>query len=102
MAVRTMHKAFPLLVMCLLLAASVLCLGHSEDGHAVPEVHATHQHGDDASSAPHASSHASCLVATLPSRIGLVWCFVGSLYPLARVAMPVVPTFPPLIPPKIV
>ena len=84
------------LVACLLALATVLCLVHPA---ALDHAHADHAEQRSTSSG-HITLDLHCLLAILPAVIVLLWYCLGSLYSTTFLSLPVVPTFPPFIPPK--
>jgi hypothetical protein len=91
-------KILPALVACLLAVAAVVCLVHPDD---LDEVQTTHQgHHHTSSSMAHPMLDLHCLVAILPGIVMLVWLCLVMLYYSVLLSKPVVPVFPPFIPPK--
>ena len=94
-----MYKALPALVACLLAVAMVACLVHTDGIDEVQTAHQGHRHASS-SSAPHFTLDLHCLVAVLPGVVMLLWLCLGALYLSVLLSKPVVPAFPPFIPPK--
>ena len=92
-------KILPALVACLLALAAVVCLVHTDGIADAPTAHEGHRH-TSSSSAPYLTLDLHCLVAVLPGVVTLVWLCLAALHLSVLLAMPVVPTFPPFIPPK--
>jgi hypothetical protein len=92
-------KALPVLVACLLAAAAVVCLVHTDGIDEVQTAHQGHRH-TSSSSATHLTLDLHCLVAILPGVVMLLWLCLGALYLSVLLSKPVVPAFPPFIPPK--
>lgn len=93
-------KVLPALVACLLAVAAVVCLVHTD---GIDEIQtAAHQghHHPSTSSAMHLTLDLHCLVAILPWVVVLVWFCLGALYLSILLSKPIVPAFPPFIPPK--
>jgi len=93
-------KVLPALVACLLAVAAVVCLVHTD---GIDEVQTTSHQGHrhtSTSSAMHLTLDLHCLVAILPGVVVLVWLCLGALYLSILLCKPVVPAFPPFIPPK--
>src|SRR5947209_11250317 len=92
-------KVLPMLVACLLTVAAVVCLVHTDGIDEVQTAHQGHRH-TSASSAVHLTLDLHCLVAILPGVVMLLWLCLGALYLSVLLSKPVVPAFPPFIPPK--
>jgi len=92
-------KILPTLVACLLAVAAVVCLVHTDGIDEVPTAHPGHRH-TSSSSATHFTLDLHCLVAILPGVVVLVWLCLGALHLSVLLSKPVVPAFPPFIPPK--
>jgi hypothetical protein len=92
-------KVLPALVACLLAVAAVVCLVHTDGIDEVQTAHQGHRHSSS-SSATHFTLDLHCLVAILPGAIVLVWLCLGALCFSVLLSKPVVPAFPPFIPPK--
>ena len=92
-------KILPALVACLLAMAALVCLVHTD---GIDEAQTTHQghHHTSSSSSVHITLDLYCLVAILPAAVVLVWRCLGALYLSMLLSHPVVPSFPPFIPPK--
>lgn len=95
-----MSKALPLLVACLLMLASVVCLVHTDGVDAAQAPHEGHRH-TSSSSSTHSTLDVHCLVATIPAGVMLAWLSLGTLYALTQLSTLPVLAFPPFIPPKI-
>ncbi len=93
------YKVLPVMVACLLAAAAVVCLVHTDGIDEVQTAHQGHRH-TSSSSATHLTLDLHCLVAILPGMVMLVWLCLGALCLSVLLSKPVVPTFPPFIPPK--
>jgi hypothetical protein len=93
------YKILPVLVACLLAMAAVACLVHTDGIDEVQTAHQGHRH-TSSSSATHFTLDLHCLVAILPGMVMLVWLCLGALYLSVLLSKPVVPAFPPFIPPK--
>ena len=93
------YKILPALVACLLAMAAVACLVHTDGIDEVQTAHQGHRH-TSSSSATHFTLDLHCLVAILPGMVMLVWLCLGALYLSVLLSKPVVPAFPPFIPPK--
>jgi len=93
------YKVLPVMVACLLAAAAVVCLVHTDGIDEVQTAHQGHRH-TSSSSATHLTLDLHCLVAILPAAVMLVWLCLGVLYLAVLLSHPVVPSFPPFIPPK--
>ena len=92
-------KMLPALVACLLAMAAVGCLVHTDGLDEAQTAHQGHRHTASPSSA-HITLDLHCLVAILPAALMLVWLCLGMLYLAVLLSHPVVPSFPPFIPPK--
>ena len=92
-------KLLPVLVACLLAVAAVVCLVHTDGIDEVQTTHQGHRH-PSSSSAAHLTLDLHCLVAILPGVVGLVWLCLATLCLSVLLSKPVVPVFPPFIPPK--
>ena len=92
-------KVLPALVACLLAVAAVVCLVHPDDLEEVQTAHQGHRH-TSSSSAAHLMLDLHCLVAILPGVVMLVWFCLARLYFFVLLSKPIVPVFPPFIPPK--
>jgi len=92
-------KVLPVLVACLLAVAAVVCLVHTDGIDEVQTAHQGHRH-TSTSSATHLTLDLHCLVAILPGMVMLLWLCLGALYFSVLLSKPVVPAFPPFIPPK--
>ena len=92
-------KILSTLMACLLAVAAVGCLVHTD---GIDEAQAAHQghHHTSASPSAHITLDLHCLVAILPAVVVLVWLCLGMLYLSVLLSHPVVPSFPPFIPPK--
>ena len=93
------YKILPALVACLLAMAAVACLVHTDGSDEVQTAHQGHRH-TSSSSATHFTLDLHCLVAILPGMVMLVWLCLGALYLSVLFSKPLVPAFPPFIPPK--
>ena len=92
-------KVLPALVACLLAVAAVVCLVHTDGIDELQTTHQGHRH-TASSSTTHLTLDLHCLVAILPGVVILLWLCLGALYVSVLLSKPVVPTFPPFIPPK--
>jgi hypothetical protein len=92
-------KILPALVVCLLAVAAVVCLVHTDGIDEVQTAHQGHRH-TSSSSAAHLTLDLHCLVAILPGVVMLVSLCLGVLHLSVLLSKPVVPAFPPFIPPK--
>ena len=92
-------KILPAVVACLFAVAVMACLVHTDGIDAAPTAHQGHPHTSSPASAP-ITLDLHCLVAILPAAVGLVWLCLGVLYLSVLWSHPVVPAFPPFIPPK--
>ena len=92
-------KVLPALVACLLTVAAVVCLVHTDGIADSQTAHQGHRH-TSSSSAPHLTLDLHCLVAVLPGVVMLLWLCLGMLCLSVLLSKPVVPAFPPFIPPK--
>ena len=92
-------KRLAALVACLLAVAAVGCLVHTDGIDEAQTTHQGHRHTSSSSSAP-ITLDLHCLVAILPAAVVLVWLCLGVLYLAVLLSHPVVPAFPPFIPPK--
>jgi hypothetical protein len=92
-------KILSALMACLLTVAAVVCLVHTDGIDEVQTAHQGHRH-TSASAATHLTLDLHCLVAILPGVVILLWCCLGTLYISVLFSKPVVPAFPPFIPPK--
>ena len=95
----TTCKILPALLACLLAVAAVVCLVHTDGIDEVQTAHQEHRH-TSASAATHLTLDLHCLVAILPGVVMLLWFCLGTLYLSVLFSTPVVPVFPPFIPPK--
>ena len=92
-------KILPALVACLLTVAAVVCLVHTDGIDEVQTAHQGHRH-TSSSSTTHFTLDLHCLVAILPGGVMLVWLCLATLCLSVLLSKPVVPVFPPFIPPK--
>ena len=92
-------KVLPALMVCLLAMVAVVCLVHTDGIADSQTAHQGHRH-TSSSSAAHLTLDLHCLVAILPGVVVLVWLCLGALYLFILLSKPVVPVFPPFIPPK--
>lgn len=92
-------KILPLIVACLIALASVVCLVHTDVSDDAPGAHEGHRHASSSSST-HSTLDVHCLIATLPADVILAWFSLSMVYVLTRSSIPLVPSFPPFIPPK--
>ena len=92
-------KILAALAACLLAMAAVGCLVHTDGLDEAQPAHQGHRH-TPASSSAHITLDLHCLVAILPAAVMLVWLCLGVLYLSVLLSHPVVPSFPPFIPPK--
>src|SRR5262245_28295063 len=92
-------KVLSALVACLLAVAALVCLVHPNDIDEEQTAHQGHRH-TSSSSATHLMLDLHCLVAILPGVVRLVWLCLATLYFSVLLSKPVVPVFPPFIPPK--
>jgi len=92
-------KVLPALLACLIALATVVCLVHTNAIDAMQASPQGHHHSSSSSSA-HLTLDLHCLVATLPAVIGLLSLCLGALYLCVQWSHPLVPSFPPFIPPK--
>jgi len=92
-------KVLPVLVACLLAVAAVVCLVHTDGIDEGQSAHQGHRHAST-SSAAHLTLDLHCLEAILPGMVMLLWLCLGALYLSVLLSKPVVPAFPPFIPPK--
>jgi hypothetical protein len=92
-------KVLPALMACLLAMVAVVCLVHTDGIADSQTAHQGHRH-TSSSSAAHLTLDLHCLVAILPGVVVLVWLCLGALYLSILLSKPVVPVFPPFIPPK--
>ena len=102
MAAITVSRTFPILavlVACLLTSAALVCLVHTDSLDDMQAPHHGHHHSSSSSSA-HMTLDLSCIVAILPTVSTLLTLYLGALYLDVLLSHPVVPTFPPFIPPK--
>ena len=97
-AVSKTWKVLPVLIACLIALATVVCLVHTDAIDAMQASHHGHHHSS--SSSVHLTLDLHCLVATLPAVIGLLSLCLGALYLCVQWSHPLVPSFPPFIPPK--
>ena len=77
----------------------VACLVHTDGIDELRTAHQGHRH-TSSSSATHFTLDLYCLVAILPGMVRLVWLCLGALYLSDLLSKPLVPAFPPFIPPK--
>jgi hypothetical protein len=87
------------LMVCLLAVAAVVCLVHTDGINEVQTPPQGHHH-TSSSTATHFTLDLHCLVAILPGVVMLLWFCLGTLYFSVLLSKPVVPAFPPFIPPK--
>jgi uncharacterized membrane protein len=92
-------KKLSALIVCLFVVAAVICLVHIDAIDGAQTAHQGHNH-TPASSATHLTLDLHCLVAILPGVVMLLWFCLDKLYLSILIAKPVVPAFPPFIPPK--
>src|SRR5712691_4448122 len=92
-------KVLPALVACLLTVAAVVCLVHTDGIADSQTAHQGHRH-TSSSAATHLTLDLHCLVAILPVVVMLLWLCLGMLCLSVLLSKPVVPAFPPFIPPK--
>ena len=92
-------KILPALVVCLLAVAAVVCLVHTDGIADSQTAHQGHRH-TSSSSAMHFTLDLHCLVAILQGVVVLVWLYLDVLYLFVLLSKPLVPVFPPFIPPK--
>ena len=92
-------KILPAVVACLLAVAVMACLVHTDGIDEAQTAHHGHHHTSSSSSAP-ITLDLHCLVAILPAAVVLVWLCLDALYLAVLLSHPVVPSFPPFIPPK--
>jgi hypothetical protein len=92
-------KIVPALMACLLAVAAVGCLVHTDGIDKAQPAHQGHRHTPSSSSA-HITLDLHCLIAILPAAAMLVWLSLGVLYLAVLLSHPVVPSYPPFIPPK--
>jgi hypothetical protein len=95
----SVSRTFPILavlVACLLTAAALVCLVHTD---ALDDMQAPHQ-GHHHSSSAHITLDLSCIVAILPTVSTLLTLYLGALFLSVLLSHPVVPASPPFIPPK--
>jgi predicted outer membrane lipoprotein len=92
-------KILSALMACLFGVAALVCLVHTDDIDRAQTAHQEHHHSP-ASSATHLTLDLHCLVAILPGIVALLWFCLARLYLSLLLSMPVVPAFPPFIPPK--
>ncbi len=92
-------KILPALMACLLVLAVVGCLVHTEGIDEAQTSHQEHRHTSSSSSA-HITLDLHCLVAILPAAAVLIWLCLDALYLSVLLSHPIVPSFPPFIPPK--
>jgi len=92
-------KVLPALMACLLAIVAVVCLVHTDGVADSQTAHPGHHH-TSSSSATHFTLDLHCLVAILPGVVMLLWLCLGSLYVSVLLSRPIVPAFPPFIPPK--
>lgn len=88
------------LMACLLAAAAVVCLVHTD---AFDETHTPFQGHHHTSSSPsaHITLDLHCLLAILPTTVVLVWLCLGAFSLTVLWSHPLVPVFPPFIPPRL-
>src|SRR5215470_10603260 len=87
------------LVACLMAVATTVCLVHTDGIGEASTAHQGHRHTSSSPSA-HITLDLHCLLAILPAVVVLVWLCLGVLYLSVLLSHPVVPSFPPFIPPK--
>ena len=87
------------LVACLMAVATTVCLVHTDGIGEAPTAHQGHHHTSSSPSA-HITLDLHCLLAILPTAIVLVWLYLGAFYLTVLLSHPLVPVFPPFIPPK--
>ena len=92
-------KVLSALMACLLAMVAVVCLVHTDGIADSQTAHQGHRH-TSSSSAAHLTLDLHCLVAILPGVVVLVWLCLGALHLSVLLSKPVVPAFPPFIPPK--
>ena len=92
-------KVLPALMACLLAIVAVVCLVHTDGVADSQTAHQGHHH-TSSSSATHFTLDLHCLVAILPGVVVLVWLCLATLCLSVLLSKPVVPVFPPFIPPK--
>ena len=92
-------KVLPVLMACLLAIVAVVCLVHTDGIADSQTAHQGHRH-TSSSSATHFTLDLHCLVAILPGVVMLLWLCLGALYVSVLLSKPIVPAFPPFIPPK--
>ena len=92
-------KVLPVLMACLLAIIAVVCLVHTGDIADSQTAHPGHHH-TSSSSTTHFTLDLHCLVAILPGVVMLLCLCLGALYVSVLLSKPVVPAFPPFIPPK--
>jgi hypothetical protein len=93
------RKILSALMASLFVVAAVVCLVHLDEIDGAPTAHQGHNH-TPASSATHLTLDLHCLVAILPGAAMLLWFCLDRLYLSILLFKPVVPAFPPFIPPK--
>jgi len=89
-------KILPMLMVCLVALAAVVCLVHTDPLDQAHTDHSQHRH----TSSSHITLDLHCLIAILPAMIALVWFCLGTLYITPLLSNPVALVFPPFIPPK--
>ena len=92
-------KILIILVACLMAVATTVCLVHTDGIGEAPTAHQGHHHTSSSPSA-HITLDLHCLLAILPTAVVLVWLCLGALCFSVLLSKPVVPAFPPFIPPK--
>jgi len=93
------RKILSALLASLFVVAAVVCLVHLDEIDGAPTAQQGHNH-TPASSATHLTLDLHCLVAILPGAAMLLWFCLDRLYLSIRLFKPVLPAFPPFIPPK--
>ena len=92
-------KILPAVIACLIAMSAVACLVHTDALGDVQVPHHGHHHSSSSSTA-HMTLDLHCLVAILPTATVLLPLCLGVLYLRVRWSPPLVPSFPPFIPPK--
>ena len=87
------------LVACLIAVATTVCLVHTDGIGEAPTAHQGHRHTSSSPSA-HITLDLHCLLAILPTAVVLVWLCLGAFSLSVLWSHPLVPLFPPFIPPK--
>ena len=91
-------KVLPALVACLLAVAAVVCLVHTDGIDSADCPPGTSPYLFVLCGTPHTRSALSC--GYPPGVVVLVWLCLGALCFSVLLSKPVVPAFPPFIPPK--